>query len=107
MELLQKIGDREYRIEGAYKLADLNDELGTDLESEDYDSIGGYLLGLLGHFPQEGEEAEDADGRRLITEKVHRNRIEKVRLILPKGARPLPGEERADASCLERGEETP
>lgn len=83
LDQLQKINDREYLVEGSYKLDDLNDEIGTDLESEDYDSIGGYLLGLLDHFPEVGEQATDEEGYCLITEAVDRNRIEKVRLILP------------------------
>lgn len=83
LDLLQKIQEGEYLVEGSYRLDDLNDAVGTQFRSEDYDSIGGYLLGLLDHFPQEGEEAEDAEGYRLITEKIHRNRIEKVRLVFP------------------------
>ncbi len=83
LEHLQKIREGEYLVEGSFRLDDLNDEIGTHLENEDYDSIGGYLLSLLGHFPQKGEDASDAEGYRLIAEKVYRNRIEKVRLIFP------------------------
>lgn len=94
LEQLQKINDREYLVEGSYKLDDLNDEIGTDLESEDYDSIGGYLLGLLDHFPEVGEQATDEEGYCLITEEVDRNRIEKVRLILPQETMNNDGEEK-------------
>ena len=40
-ELIQEVGERSYLVEGSMKLNDINDELGTDLDSEDYDSIGG------------------------------------------------------------------
>jgi len=83
LEHLVSVGDREYLVEGSYKLDDLNDELETDLVSEDYDSIGGYVIGLLNHFPEQGEQVTSPDGYKFIAESVDRNRIEKVRLILP------------------------
>ena len=83
LDELKAISEREYLVEGSYKLDDLNDELETSLISEDYDSIGGYLIGLLDHFPEQGEEILTEDGYHLIAEEVDRNRIEKIRLILP------------------------
>ena len=84
-ELLElvHVRDNEYVVEGSYKLDDINDALDTELESEDYDSIGGYLIGLLDHFPKQGEEFTTEDGFRLIAEKVDHNRIEKIRMFLP------------------------
>ena len=70
-------------MEGTYKLDDLNDALHTDLTSEDYDSIGGYLVGLLDHFPDEGETCSNDAGYRFVAEKVDHNRIESVRIFLP------------------------
>lgn len=43
-ELIQAAGERAYLVEGSMKLSDINDALGTDLESEDYDSIGGLII---------------------------------------------------------------
>ena len=40
-------------------LIDLDDLLDVDLDSEDYDSLGGYIIELLDHLPSEGETAED------------------------------------------------
>ena len=83
LEELQKINDREYLVQGSYKIDDLNDAIDTEFESEDYDSIGGYLVGLLDHFPDEGEEFTDEKGCRFVAEKVDHNRIEYVRIFLP------------------------
>ena len=83
LDELKEISEREYLVEGSYKLDDLNDQLETSLISEDYDSIGGYLIGLLDHFPEQGEEILTEDGYHLIAEEVDRNHIEKIRLILP------------------------
>lgn len=76
------LGEGEYLVEGSMKLDDLNDRLELELESEDYDSVGGLLIDLLEHLPEEGEMAE-TKGVRLVVEHVERNRIDKVHLYLP------------------------
>ncbi len=87
-DLIQKLTDREYLIEGSVKLDDVNDMIGLTLESEDYDSIGGYIIGQLEKLPQTGDTVLTPEGVRLTVEKMHRNRIEKVRLLLPKEESP-------------------
>ena len=82
-EEVQQLGDREYLVEGACKLEDLNDMIGLGIESEDYDSIGGIVIEALQHLPAEGEEVTLDNGTRLVVEKVDKNRIEKVHLFLP------------------------
>lgn len=82
-EELVKIAEDEYVAEGAMKLDDLNDILELNLESEDYDSIGGLVIGLLDHLPEEGEEVT-YDNIRLVVDSVEKNRIDKVHLYLPK-----------------------
>ena len=62
---------------------DLNDRLGLSLESQDYDSIGGLVIGLLEHLPEEGESV-DHGNLRLLVEHVEKNRIEKVRIEIHK-----------------------
>lgn len=78
------LGDREYEVLGSMNLEDLCSQLGLKLESEDYDSIGGYVVGLLDHFPQPGERVMAEGGVELIVESMDKNRVEKIRLILPK-----------------------
>ena len=77
-----EVAPREYVVEGAMKLDDLNDRLGLNLESEDYDSIGGFMIERLDHLPDAGEEME-CDGMRLVVDAVDRNRIDKVHIYLP------------------------
>lgn len=81
-EQLIKVGENEYCAEGAMKLDDLNDSLGLNLESEDYDSIGGLVIGLLDHLPEKGEEVT-CGSVRLVVESVEKNRIDKIHLYLP------------------------
>lgn len=68
-----------YRVNGSAKLDDLNDWLGLELESEDYDSIGGLVIGLLDHLPVEGETVEYKN-LHLVVEHVEKNRIDKILL---------------------------
>ncbi|MGN0325390.1 MAG: HlyC/CorC family transporter [Lachnospiraceae bacterium] len=84
-ELLQCVGDREYLIEGSMKLDDINDQLMTDLHSDDYDSIGGIVIEHLDdRLPSVGEEVCLEDGTTLRVERFENNRIQSVRLKLPK-----------------------
>lgn len=81
-EELVQVAEGEYLVDGSMKLDDLNDDLDLKLESEDYDSIGGLVIGLLDHLPEEGEEV-NCDGVRLVVDHVDKNRIDKIRLYLP------------------------
>ena len=74
---------REYQVLGSAKLSDLNEALGTKLESEDYDSVGGYIIEQLDCLPREGESATLEDGMRLVVEALDKNRIELVHIWLP------------------------
>ncbi len=82
-EFIKKVGKDAYLIDGNRKLDDINDELDTNLESEDYDSIAGLVLQILDRMPTIGEEVTTEDGIRIKVETVHQNRITKVLLRLP------------------------
>lgn len=83
-DLVQKISDREYIIEGSMHLDDVNDHLHTELDSEDYDSLGGFIIEHLDRLPVAGDEVITEEGIRLIVEKLDKNRIEQVHVYLPK-----------------------
>jgi CBS domain containing-hemolysin-like protein len=72
----------EYRVDASMKLGDLNERLELRLESEDYDSLGGLVIGLLDHLPEEGEEVTH-EGLRMVVERMDKNRIETIHLYLP------------------------
>ncbi|MBE5982963.1 HlyC/CorC family transporter [Lacrimispora sp. AGF001] len=78
---LVEVAPQEYLVEGSMKLDDLNDRLGLELESEDYDSIAGLIIGLLDRLPEQGEEVIYGDIR-LVVEALDKNRIDKVRMYL-------------------------
>ena len=78
---IQKINDNEYRLDGYTKLDDLNDFLALDIESEDYDSIGGFIIEKLDRLPIVNDYIE-LPGIRLVVESASNNRIETVHLYL-------------------------
>lgn len=75
--------ENEFIIDGSTNLDDVNDELETKLHSEEYDSIGGFIIEYLDRLPKSGESIVLEDGTKLIAEVVKRNRIETVHVILP------------------------
>ena len=79
----KRTGTHEYIVEGSTNLDDLNDELGLNLESDDYDSLGGFIIEHLDRLPAAGDEVTTADGVRLVVEKLDKNRIESVHVYLP------------------------
>ena len=81
--MFRQISEQEYIIEGSMNLDDINDRLETDLVSEDYDSLGGFIIEHLDRLPVAGDEVITEDGIRLIVEKLDKNRIEKVHVYLP------------------------
>ena len=79
----KEINRFEYVVEGSTNLDDLNDELHTKLESEDYDSLGGFIIERLDRLPELNDEVTTVDGIRLVVESLDKNRVEKVHIYLP------------------------
>lgn len=92
-ELIKEIGTRQYLVEGSMKLDDINDALGTTLASDDYDSVGGILIGTLDHLPETGESITTKDGVIIRAQETGQNRVEKVLLTLPEPSNPEETEE--------------
>ncbi len=58
-ETFKKLSDGSYMVSASLKLDDLDDLLDVDLDSEDYDSLGGYIIELLDHLPSEERNCRD------------------------------------------------
>lgn len=82
-EFIQAIDDHSYLVEGSMKLDDVNDALSTNLESEDYDSIGGIIIEHLDRLPEDNEEVTLENGTKLKVQGIDQNRIIKVLMTLP------------------------
>ena len=71
---LEQVADDVYRVDGKLSIDEVNELLDVELPDEEWDTVGGLMLGLLGSIPDEGEEvsfrnlrftAERVDGRRI------------------------------------------
>lgn len=82
-EIIKQVGENRYEVDGAAKIADLNDALDLKLESENYDSVGGYVIELLDHLPKVGESVREQNVEFEVLE-ADKTRVERVRVILLK-----------------------
>ena len=80
-EEIVKINDNEYLVEGSTKISDVNEQLGINLESEEFDSIGGFIIGYLKRIPEENEIIEVEDVKFKV-ESIDKNRINKIRIFV-------------------------
>ena len=77
------IPEKEYIVDGSSKLDDISEALQIELESEDYDSIGGYIIEHLDSLPAQGQGITLESGIRLVADVVRKKRIEQVHIYLP------------------------
>ena len=83
-EFLKEITREEFVVEGSMNLDDLNDRLDLDLSSEDYDSLGGFIIEQLDRLPEKVDEIKNENGIRMVVDSLDKNRVEKVHIYLPK-----------------------
>ncbi len=79
----KEINDFEFIVEGSINLDNLNDRIDLELESEDYDSLGGYIIEKLDRLPDEKDELILDNKVRMVVDSLDKNRIEKVHIYLP------------------------
>ena len=69
-----------YMVDGRLPVEDLSRLVGVDLPDEDWDTVGGLVLGLAGRVPSEGESFE-IDGLVLVPERLQGRRVSRVRVV--------------------------
>lgn len=79
-EEIKHIKENEYIILGVTKIEDVNDTLSTNFKSEDFDSIGGFIVENFGKFPDENEHIT-IDNVKFIIEEIQKNRIVKLKVF--------------------------
>ena len=80
-DVIRKLAEDTYDVDASIKLDDLNDALHTDLHSEDYDSLAGFVIEVMDKLPSEGEET-DYNNLHFKVAQVNRNRIERIILTI-------------------------
>lgn len=91
-DVIRTIADDTYDIDASIKLDDLNDVLHTNLYSEDYDSLAGFVIEAMDKLPSEGEET-DYENLHFKVAQVNRNRIERIILKIAPNDEQASGEE--------------
>jgi CBS domain containing-hemolysin-like protein len=76
-------------VEGAVGVDDANERLGIEISNAEYDTIGGYVFGMIGRVPRIGDGVE-ADGYRLCVEELDGRRVTMVRYVPRAGNGPTP-----------------
>ncbi len=79
--LIKKVSDNEYLVDGRINLEELQDETGIVLDSEDVDTLGGFIFNLIQRVPEEGEELE-YKGLKFLIKKLEGQRIKDVLIKL-------------------------
>lgn len=77
---IKVVRENEYIVEGSTRINTVNEMLGTELESQDFDSIGGFIIGELGRLPRNGETIQ-YESIKITVECIERNRIQRIRIF--------------------------
>lgn len=80
---ITRISDREFYVLGSANLNDVSEALSLHFTSDDYDTIGGYCLGLLDHLPEKNEIILTDNNILLRIDRMEKNRIERIYIRLP------------------------
>ena len=80
-EAIRRLSDDEWVVEAGTNIEDVNNALGISLPHEEFETIGGYIVGLFGRLPREAEEIDAVDGIRLRVDRTRGRRILAVRVI--------------------------
>jgi CBS domain containing-hemolysin-like protein len=76
---VEQLPDGSMRVRGSTPIDDVSEELGTELPDTEWDTVGGLILNLLGHVPDEGEVVQ-FEQLELRAERVQGHRIVSVRI---------------------------
>lgn len=75
------LGDNEYLVDGSLNLNEVNDKLKTSFDSEDFESIGGLVLGEISRVPEIDDEVKIGNVLFRIV-KMHKNRIAQLKVLI-------------------------
>jgi putative hemolysin len=76
----ERINSYTFQVDGGMRIEEINSEMGLDLpESDEYETIAGLILSLLGHIPKQGEQIRFKNVKMVIT-RMKSRKIEEVLL---------------------------
>lgn len=93
---ITRISDREFYVLGSANLNDVSEALSLHFTSDDYDTIGGYCLGLLDHLPEKNEIILTDNNILLRIDRMEKNRIERIYIRLPEPLEETASEQKSE-----------
>ena len=93
---ITRISDREFYVLGSANLNDVSEALSLHFTSDDYDTIGGYCLGLLDHLPEKNEIILTDNNILLRIDRMEKNRIERIYIRLPEPLEETSSEQKSE-----------
>ncbi len=83
-EIIDKIDDNTYLVDGDVSLDDLDEEIGVTLESESSETIGGFILDILGEIPDESDVGRivEYENYQFKIMAIGERRIERVKIYI-------------------------
>jgi putative hemolysin len=79
-EAIRVLSEREAVVDAGTHIEDVNEKLGTEIPTDDFETIGGYTVGLFGRLPTEGDEVDAGEHTKLRVERMRGRRIVAVRI---------------------------
>ncbi|HEU0024649.1 MAG TPA: hemolysin family protein [Thermoleophilaceae bacterium] len=104
---VRRLANGDWWVRGHVPITDLQDYgLKLPVDSEAYNSVGGFVFGELGRLPKRGDMVQ-TNGYSIRVESVRENRIDAVRIRDHSGDRPPTGTPRPveEAAATPRGQE--
>lgn len=80
-EYINKVTDNIYLVDALVSIDDFNDSLGFEIESENADSIGGYVIERLGRVPKKGDSVY-YQGHEFKVQQMAGKRIKVLKVIM-------------------------
>ena len=93
---ITRISDREFYVLGSANLNDVSEALSRHFTSDDYDTIGGYCLGLLDHLPEKNEIILTDNNILIRIDRMEKNRIERIYIRLPEPLEETSSEQKSE-----------
>ena len=93
---ITRISDREFYVLGSANLDDVSEALSLHFTSDDYDTIGGYCLGLLDHLPEKNEIILTDNNILLRIDRMEKHRIERIYIRHPEPLEKTSSEQKSE-----------
>lgn len=83
-EIIDKIDETTYLVDGDVDLDDLDDEIGINLQSDNSETIGGFIIDILGEIPDESDVGRivEFENYKFKIMSIGERRIERVKIYI-------------------------